>query len=82
MDIDTLKFDELFDVESYKIVSEKKSSAKFQGFYENIVSTSIVKEQKILEKGTFIIPMNQENLISIDSAKKIIIVNPIKGIIN
>jgi hypothetical protein len=60
LDIDTLKFDELFEIESYKIVSEKKSPAKFQGFYENIVSTNIVKEQKVLEKGTFIIPMNQE----------------------
>ena len=60
LDIDTLKFDELFDLESYKIISEKKSPTKFQGFYENIVSTNIVKEQKVLEKGTFIIPMNQE----------------------
>ena len=60
LDIDTLKFDELFEVESYKIISQKKSPAKFQGFYENIVKTSIVKEQKVLEKGTFIIPMNQK----------------------
>ena len=60
LDIDTLKFDELFEIESYQIISEKKSPAKFQGFYENIVSTNIVKEQKVLEKGTFIIPMNQE----------------------
>lgn len=60
LDIDTLKFDELFEIESYQIISEKKSPAKFQGFYENIVSTNIFKEQKVLEKGTFIIPMNQE----------------------
>ena len=60
LDIDTLKFDELFELESYKIISEKKSTTKFQGFYENIVVTTIVKEQKVLKKGTFIIPMNQE----------------------
>jgi hypothetical protein len=57
--IDTLKFDELFELESYKIISQKKSSVKFQGFYENIVSTTIVKEQKVLKKGTFVVPMDQ-----------------------
>ena len=59
LDIDTLKYDELLNVESYKIVSEKKSPILFQGFYPNIVKTSIISEEKLFKKGTFVIPMDQ-----------------------
>lgn len=59
LDIDTLKYDELLNVESYKIISEKKSPILFQGFYPNIVKTSIISEEKLFKKGTFVIPMDQ-----------------------
>lgn len=59
LNIDTLQYDELLSVESYKIVSEKKSPILFQGFYPNIVTTSIYLEEKLFKKGTFIIPMDQ-----------------------
>ena len=38
--IDTLQYDELLEVESYIITSQRKSPALFQGFYENIVTTN------------------------------------------
>ena len=60
LEIDTLEFDELLQVESYEITSQKKSPIKFQGFYENIVNTTIVQEEIIMPKGTFIVPMNQK----------------------
>ena len=58
--VDTLQYDELLQVESYKITSQKKSPIKFQGFYENVVNTTIVKEEIIMPKGTFVVPMNQK----------------------
>ena len=58
--VDTLQYDELLQVESYKITSQKKSPIKFQGFYENVVNTTIVKEEIIMPKVTFVVPMNQK----------------------
>ncbi|MBM77340.1 MAG: peptidase [Crocinitomicaceae bacterium] len=60
LDIDTLKFDELLEVESYKITSLKKSPVLFQGFYENIINTELYTTKKVFKKGTFIVPMNQK----------------------
>ena len=59
LQIDTLNFDELLQVESYEIVSDEKSPKVFQGFRENIVTTNLVKEEKVFKKGTYIVPMNQ-----------------------
>ena len=60
LEIDTLKYDELLQVESYEITSQKKSPLKFQGFYENIVNTRIIKQEILMPKGTFIVPMSQK----------------------
>ena len=57
--IDTLQYDELLEVESYIITSQRKSPALFQGFYENIVTTKLQTKQILFEKGTFVVPMNQ-----------------------
>jgi hypothetical protein len=46
LEIDTLKYDEILEVESYKILSSKKSPILFQGFHENIVKTEIITEKK------------------------------------
>ena len=59
LNIDTLKYDELLNVESYEIISQSKSPKLFQGFYENIVTTKLVNEEIVFEKGTFLVPMNQ-----------------------
>lgn len=59
LNIDTLKYDELLNVESYEIVSQSKSPKLFQGFHENIVKTKLVKKEIVFEKGTFLVPMNQ-----------------------
>ena len=59
LDIDTLKFDELLEVESYNIISQSESPTLFQGFYENIVTAQIENKNLVFEKGTFIVPMNQ-----------------------
>jgi hypothetical protein len=59
LEIDTLDYDELLEVESFKINFQEKSPKVFQGFYENIVKASLVTEEKVFEKGTFVIPMDQ-----------------------
>ena len=59
LNIDTLKYDELLNVECYEIVSQSKSPKLFQGFHENIVKTKLVKKEIVFEKGTFLVPMNQ-----------------------
>ena len=59
LDIDTLNYDEMLEVESYKIISSKKSPVLFQGFHENIIKSEIILENKLFKKGTFIVPMNQ-----------------------
>ena len=46
-------------MESYEIISEEKSPKVFQGFRENIVTTNLIKEEKVFKKGTYIVPMNQ-----------------------
>ena len=49
--IDTLHYDELLEVESYIITSQRKSPALFQGFYENIVTTKLeTKELQLAKK--------------------------------
>ena len=58
--IDTLHYDELLEVESYIITSQRKSPALFQGFYENIVTTKLETKELLFEKGTFVVPMNQQ----------------------
>ena len=60
LNIDTLKYDELLNVESYEIISQSKAPQIFQGFHENIVTTKIVNKEITFEKGTYIIPMNQK----------------------
>ena len=60
LDIDTLNYDEVLEVESYKIISSKKSPVLFQGFHENIIKSEIILENKLFKKGTFIVPMNQK----------------------
>ena len=57
--IDTLHYDELLEVESYIITSQRQSPALFQGFYENIVTTKLETKKLLFEKGTFVVPMNQ-----------------------
>ena len=57
--IDTLHYDELLEVESYIITSQRQSPALFQGFYENIVTTNLETKKLLFEKGTFVVPMNQ-----------------------
>ena len=52
-------YDEILEVESYKIISSKKSPILFQGFHENIIKSEIILENKLFKKGTFIVPMNQ-----------------------
>ena len=32
----------------------------FQGFYENIVTTKLETKELLFEKGTFVVPMNQQ----------------------
>ena len=59
MNIDTLKYDELLNVESYEIISQSKTPQIFQGFHENIVTTKIVNKEITFEKGTYIVPMKQ-----------------------
>lgn len=60
LNIDTLKYDELLNVESYEIISQSKAPQIFQGFHENIVTTKLVNKEIIFQKGTYIIPMNQK----------------------
>ena len=59
LQIDTLNYDELLQVESYEIISEEKSPKVFQGFRENIVTTNLIKEEKVFKKGTYVVPMDQ-----------------------
>ena len=59
LNIDTLKYDELLNVESYEIISQSKSPKLFQGFYENIITTRLVNKEITFEKGTFLVPMKQ-----------------------
>jgi hypothetical protein len=58
--VDTLQFDELLEIESYKITSLKQSPELFQGFHENIITTELFTTTKIFKKGTFVVPMNQK----------------------
>ena len=60
LDIDTLNYDEVIDVESYEIISQSKAPQIFQGFHENIVTTKLVNKKITFEKGTYVIPMNQK----------------------
>ena len=60
LNIDTLKYDELLNVESYEIITQSKSPKLFQGFHENIVTTRLVNKEITFEKGTYIVPMNQK----------------------
>ena len=60
LSVGTLKYDELLEIESYKITSLKKSSELFQGFHENIMTTELVTTKKIFKKGTYVVPMNQK----------------------
>ena len=59
LDIDTLIYDELLQVESFHIISEEKSPELFQGFHENIVTANLINQEKLFKKGTFIVPMDQ-----------------------
>ncbi len=60
LSIDSLKYDELLEIESYKITSLKKSPELFQGFHENIITAELYTTKKVFKKGTYIIPMNQK----------------------
>ena len=59
LDVDTLIYDELLQVESFHIISEEKSPELFQGFHENIVTANLINQEKLFKKGTFIVPMDQ-----------------------
>ena len=60
LDVDTLIYDELLQVESFHIISEEKSPELFQGFHENIVTANLINQEKLFKKGTFIVPMDQK----------------------
>ena len=60
LSVDTLKYDEFLEIESYKITSLKQSPELFQGFHENIITTELFTTKKIFKKGTYIVPMNQK----------------------
>jgi ribosomal 30S subunit maturation factor RimM len=51
-----------------------------EGYYKSIYGDLI--EIISDNKKNFYIPMNKDNLVKIDSEKKIIIVNPLKGILD
>lgn len=59
--VEKLDEEKVVNAESYQITDYKKSNAKFEGFYEQIVSTEVKEQQVVLPKGTFLINMRQKN---------------------
>ncbi len=60
LEVESLKYDELLEVESYQVVSNRKSLDSFQGDHENIVNVELITENILFKKGTFIVSMAQK----------------------
>ncbi|PZU90063.1 MAG: hypothetical protein DI529_03355 [Chryseobacterium sp.] len=59
--VEKLDEEKMVNAESYHIKDVQKSNTKFEGFYEQIVTTEIKEQQVKLPKGTFLINMRQKN---------------------
>ena len=71
----------IFDLINCKVKTPKNSLLGNIINIDNFGAGDLIKIKKTNNK-SFYIPMNDENIVKVDIKKKLIIVNPIKGILN
>jgi hypothetical protein len=60
-DIKTLEIAQTIEVESYQVVRYAESGIVFEGVYEQIVRTKLVKKSILFPKGSFVVMTDQKN---------------------
>ena len=71
----------IFDLINCKVITSKNSLLGNIINIDNFGAGDLIKIKKNNNK-IFYIPMNEENIVKVDIKKKLVIVNPIKGILN
>ena len=71
----------IFDLINCKVKTPKNSLLGNIINIDNFGAGDLIKIKKTNNK-SFYIPMNDENIVKVDIKKKLVIVNPIKGILN
>ena len=71
----------IFDLINCKVKTSKNSLLGYIINIDNFGAGDLIKIKKSNNK-SFYIPMNEDNIIKVDIKKKLVIVNPIKGILN
>lgn len=59
--MDQLDADKYLQLEAYEVQSQKRSYEKVEGVYTQNVTTHLIKEDRLVGKGAYLVPLNQEN---------------------